>query len=67
MDGVPQSGVLGNPLFLLYINDLPETSSLFHFVLLADDTCLTLAKKNYSTLVETFNTVLQKNNFLDSY
>ena len=62
MVGVPQGSVLGSLLFLLYINDLPEASSLFHFVLFADDTCLTLANKNYSTLMETFNTELQKVN-----
>ena len=58
--GVPQGSVLGPLLFLIYINDIHNSSAKFSFFLFADDTNLLYADANLKSLEKTANRELLK-------
>ena len=51
---------------LIYINDIASSSDLLHFILFADDTSVFMSHNNLRTLVDSFNSEINKLKTLSS-
>ena len=59
---VPQGSILGPKLFIVYVNDIVNVSSLLRFVLFADDTNIFLSGDDAKEISKTLSIELEKLN-----
>ena len=60
--GVIQGSILGALLFILYVNDLNQASTLLESIMFADDTNLFYSHQNINTVFNTENKENEKIN-----